>query len=224
MKLLVILLLIVNFGLLSFYVASGYVADHQDVVAAPPPPPYNGPIKLLTPADVDALPKKAPEPAAPVVSVKPVESCYEWGSFNTADSARARAALKKLNLQSTPKAVPKQESTRYWVYIPAQKTMEAAQTKNEEIKALGVNDTLILQDAQWHNAISLGLFKDETLADKFIAKLHGMGVNNAVKSKRGFGNNQTSYAFHNIQPEQLTKLTALKPHFSTGELKQISCD
>ncbi|HEY7986260.1 MAG TPA: SPOR domain-containing protein [Methylophilaceae bacterium] len=227
MKWLVIALLTVNFGLLSFYVASNYVADHQDAVVAPPPPPYNGPIKLLTPADVDALPKKAttPPPApAPVVSVKPTESCYEWGSFNTADSARARAALKKLSLQTTAKAVPKQESTRYWVYIPAQKSIQDAQAKNDEIKAMGVNDTVILQDAQWHNAISLGMFKDETLANKFIDKLHAMGITNAVKTKRGFGNNQTSYTIHNIQPEQLVKLTALKPHFSTGELKQVSCD
>ncbi len=228
MKWLVILLLVANFGLLGFFLASDYMLAHQDAIVTPPPPPYTGAIKLLSDADVAALPKRAPEPA-PVVAVTPTESCYEWGSFNTADSARALSALKKLNLQKpdmqiTAKAVPKQESTRYWVYIPAQKTMEEAQTKNDEIKALGVNDTLILQDAQWHNAISLGMFKDEALANKFIDKLHAMGIKNAIKAKRGFGNNQTSYTIHNVQPEQLVKLTALKPHFSTGELKQVDCN
>jgi cell division protein FtsN len=225
MKLLVIFLLVVNFGLLGFFLASDYMLAHQDAVIAPPPPPYTGAIKLLSDADVAALPKKAPEPTpAPTVSATPTESCYEWGSFNTADSARALSALKKLDLQINAKAVPKQESTRYWVYIPAQKTMQEAQTKNEEIKALGVDDTVILQDAQWHNAISLGMFKDEALANKFIDKLHAMGIKNAVKAKRGFGNNQTSYTIHNVQPEQLEKLTALKPHFSTGELKQVDCN
>ncbi len=228
MKLLVIFLLIVNFGLLSFFLASDYMLAHQDAVVVPPPPPYTGAIKLLSDADVASLPKKAAEPA-PAVSVAPTESCYEWGSFNTADSARALSALKKLKLQMpglqiSAKAVSKQESTRYWVYIPAQKTMEDAQAKNDEIKALGVQDTLILQDSQWHNAISLGMFKDEVLANKFIDKLHAMGIKNAVKAKRGFGSNQTSYTMHHVQPEQLTKLTALKPHFSTGELKQVDCN
>ena len=226
MKWLAMILLAVNFGLLGFFIASNYMLEHQDaVVVPPPPPPYNGPIKILSEQELAAMPKKA----AGAVSepIKPAESCVEWGSFNQTDSARALAALQKLNLQKTDitaKPVAKLESTRYWVYIPPRKSLADAQAKNDEIKALGVEDSLILQDAQWKNAISLGIFKDETLANKFIDKLHGMGVNNAVKLKRGQGKNETSYIIRHVQPEQLLKLTALKPHFSVGEIKQVDCN
>jgi cell division septation protein DedD len=226
MKWVVFFLIVVNFALLGFYQASSYMAEHQEVVAPPPPVPYTGSIKLLSEQELAALTKKTAEP---LPAASPVASCYEWGSFNPADSARALSALRKLELQKpeiqiSAKVVPKLESTRYWVYIPAQKTMEAAQAKNEEIKALGVSDTLILQDAQWHNAISLGMFKDEALANRFIDKLHAMGVKNAVKAKRGQGKNETSYVIRHVMPEQLVKLNELKPHFSTGELKQIDCN
>jgi len=223
MKWLVLILLIANFGLLGFFLASDYMLAHQDAVVTPPPPPYTGAIKLLSEADVAALPKKAPAPA-PAVSVTPTESCYEWGSFNPADSVRALTELKKLDLQITDQPVTKMESARYWVYIPPLNSLEDAQAKNEEIKALGVEDTLILQDTQWKNAISLGIFKNEALANKYIDKLHGMGVDNAVKQKHGQGKTETSYIIRHVQPEQLVKLTALKPHFSAGELKQVDCN
>lgn len=222
MKWVVFALLVLNFALLGFYLASSYMAEPQEAVVATRPP-YNGPIRLLSAQDLAALPKKTPDPAAAAPEIRNVESCFEWGSFNTADAARALAALRKLDLKVTAKKIPRQESTRYWVYIPPLKTLEEAQAKNEEIKALGVEDTMILQDAQWRNAISLGLFKEESLASKFVDKLHGMGIANATKVTRGQGNNQTSYLIRHASPQQAIKLAELKPNFSAGELKQIDC-
>jgi hypothetical protein len=224
MKWVVFALLVLNFALLGFYLASSYMAEPQEASVAPPAsPPYNGPIRLLSAQDLAALPKKTPDPAASAPVMRDIESCYEWGSFKPTDAARALAALKRLNLQATAQQLPKLASGRYWVYIPPLDSPAETQAKRKELRSLGVEETLIVQDVQLRNGISLGLFKEEALADKLIYKLHNLGVENVIKTKRGQGINETNYIIRHISPQQTLKLAELKPHFSASELNQIDC-
>ncbi len=217
-------LLFVNFSLLGFFQASGFIKQQEPDTGTEAVKPVENAIKVLSNEELTAMPKRAPEPpvVAPSVSVL---TCYEWGSFAAADAVRAQTALKKLGLsaitQSQEKSSP--EKTRYWVYIPAQKTLSLAQAKLDELKTLGVAEALIIQDPKWRNAISLGMFKDEKLANDFLEKLRGMGVKSAVKAKRRQGSKETNLIINDVSPEQAQKLTELKPHFSRGELSTIDC-
>jgi hypothetical protein len=218
MKWLVWILLILNFTLLGFFIASSYFAD------PPPDPlavaPYNGPIKILTPEELATMPKKTPEPAAPAPVVV---SCYEWSGIPPGDASRVKLALKKLGLEATAKSQSQDGKTRYWVYLPAQKSMAQAEAKVAELQGMGISDSLIIQDPKWRYAISLGIFKDEALANAFLQKLKGLGVKNAAKIKRDHGNTQTNYSIRNVSPEDAEKLNALKPHFSGSELNAVDC-
>ena len=225
MKWVIWALVIINCAFLGFFQVSRIVKeqaeDTETSVEAPTKTANDNPIKILSDAEVAVLPKRDPEPS-PVVAAP---TCFEWGSFAAADASRAQAALKKLGLSATSKPVEKAsaEKTRYWVYIPPLKTMELAQAKNDELKGLGVEETLIIQEPKLRFAISLGLFKDEKLANEFIAKLRDMGVKGAVKAKRGQSAKEVSLMINNVSSEQAQKLNELKPHFSHGELSAADC-
>lgn len=226
MKWLVWVLLILNFALLGFFLASSYFADPPPEPAAPAP--YTGNIKLLTPEMLAAMPRKAQsaiptEPTAP--TQPPAPTCYEWSGLTSAEAPRASLALRKQDLHATQKNPAESAKKRYWVYIPPQKSLPQAEAKIAEMRMLGIIDSYIVQNTRWRYAISLGIFKDEALASDYLQKLHGMGITTAIKAKRDDGNSssQTSYFISGISALEIPKLDALKPQFPGSELNPVNC-
>ncbi|HEY3326526.1 MAG TPA: SPOR domain-containing protein [Novimethylophilus sp.] len=225
MKWLVWLLLLVNALLLGYFRLDPMphvepVAGHEAIEP--------GKIKILTPDELSGLPKKDQTPSAvqapPPVAPQPVvATCYEWGSFAGADVARARSVLDKLSLEAVARQQAPQDAIRYWVYIPPRKTLEEAQIKVSELKALGVTESYIVQEPLWRFAVSLGVFKDDALASRFLDDLHNRGVRSAVKGRRNHEGGQTSYTIRNASLTQADAFDKLKPDFPGSELKQVSC-
>lgn len=219
MKWLVWLLLLVNVSLLGYFRLDPMphvepAAGHEAIEP--------GKIKILTPDELSGLPKKDQTP--PAVQAPPVATaCYEWGSFAGADVARARSALDKLSLEAVARQQTSQDAIRYWVYIPPRKTLEEAQVKVSELKALGVTESYIVQEPLWRFAVSLGVFKDDALASRFLDDLHNRGVRSAVKGRRNHEGGQTSYTIRNASPTQADAFDKLKPDFPGSELKQVNC-
>lgn len=182
-------------------------------------------IKLLTPAEIEALPKKTPEAAEtqPLATAPVQYNCYEWGSFSTASLPRARDILTKFSMNSVVKQNTSQEATRYWVYIPRQRSLQAAQAKMEELHKLGVQESFVIQDPQWRYAISLGVFKDEQLATKLLDELKGRGVVSAVKGVRNQENGRASLLINQMSSDMAGEIDKLKPDFPGSELKQVTC-
>jgi len=223
MKLLVWLLLLVNVALFGYFRWQATrpgesLAGHEPISAEK--------LKILTPQELDAMPKKVTEtvPAAPAADAAPVHyACYEWGSFSTADVSRARNILDKFNLEATVKQQATQEATRYWVYIPPRKSLEDAQAKMAELKGLGVQESYIVQEPQWRHAISLGVFKDEALANRFLEDLRTRGVRSAVKGARNHESGQAGFFIKNVSAAVAEEIGKLKPDFPGSELKQAAC-
>jgi hypothetical protein len=220
MKWVVWLLLLLNVVLLGYFQLGAQrhvepLAGHQAI------DPDN--LKIISPEELTQLPKKEqpppPEPAPP----PPPAFCYEWGSFAAADAARAKAALDKLGLKATAKPQTPQEAVRYWVYIPPRKSMEEAQAKVEEIKALGVEESYIIEDPKWRYAISLGVFRDGVLATKFVEEMHNRGVRSAVKGQRNQEGGQTGFTINSVAHAQTKEIGKLKSEFPGSELKQVDC-
>lgn len=182
-------------------------------------------IKLLSQADIDALPKKAvPTPAAPIVEPQPVAMCFEWGIFSDASLAKAQKSLSKLAIEAAAKEENSNQHKRYWVYKPPVKTNAEAQKRAAEFKELGVEDIFVVQEEKWKNAISFGIFEDEQLADKLIQELRDKGIKNIEKTLRSNGKGQHSLVLKNVAENDIAELKRLKPDFPTAELKEVSCN
>ncbi len=183
-------------------------------------------ILILTPEQIEALPKistdkDASKEAAPVQAQLPV--CYEWGSFSGVNLNRAHEALKLLSLESSDIKQNPQESKRFWIYIPPKASMELAQEKVEELHNLGIQDSYVVQEPKWRFAISLGIFKDEQLANKLLEDLKNKGVKSALKGVRNQEKEQYSLLINGMTPDKVDQINKLMPEFTGSELKEVNC-
>ncbi|ABE50346.1 MULTISPECIES: SPOR domain-containing protein [Methylobacillus] len=177
-------------------------------------------IKLLTQDEVEALPK-AVESGGTLQNE--AYACYEWGSFSAEGLQRAQAILNQHSLIATVQQKTIQEALRYWVYIPPLPSLQAAQSKVEELKALGVDVSFIIQEAPWRHAISLGVFKDERLANKLLEQLQRQGVRSVQKGVRNQEKGRVSLLINDMSAEMATELIKQSANFPGSELKQVIC-
>lgn len=241
MKKLVLLLVLINLILLSYFNLDHILPSAPKVTAVAINPEK---IKLLTQQQIEALPKKTaesspatPEPAASSVSASDTAktsntasvqttgtSCYEWGIFSATSLTGAQSAASHLSLQPTVKEQTSLEAKRFWVYKPPLKSTEAAQIKASELKALGVQELFVVQDAKWKNAISFGIFEDEKLATNLLKELRAKGVKDVIKASRNQGKGHTSLVFNKLTDAEVAELRKLKPAFPEADLKEVSCN
>ncbi|WP_426111767.1 SPOR domain-containing protein [Massilia sp. PWRC2] len=155
----------------------------------------------------------APEPApAPATTI----ACIEVGSFGAAEGRRFENRLAALKLGQHVKrfALESADPTSYIVYIPAQANKEAAERKASELKSLGVSDYFIMNDASpMKNAISLGVFKSETLAQTLLATLVKQGVHSARILPRGGVPARLAFQFRDIDTVERDRIAELAGSF-----------
>ena len=234
MKLFVWLLVLLNVGLLAYF--------NMDLIA-PKTPSIDHSIQpeKLKILDESALAKMQTKKAQPVIdpaastaqvnvqttaqaATPTPTSCYTWGNFTKTNLPSAQVVLVRLGLQSVinQEAVA-QEDKRFWVYYPPLKSAALAQQKAAEIKALGITELFIVQDSQWRNAISFGLFQDEQLATNLLTELQAKGIKGAAKDLHNPGKSLTSLLIKAVSVEAITELQKVKPEFVGTELVSAAC-
>ena len=231
MKLLVWLLVLLNLGLLAYFNMDSILP--KPAVADRSIQPEK--LKVLTEKNLESMPKKV-EPAAVEAAAAPAtqvnvqtaaqgtSSCYKWGNFTKTNLPSAQVVLVKLGLQSVVnQEVGAQEDRHFWVYYPPLKSAVIAEQKAAEIKALGVGELFIVQDSQWRNAISFGLFQDEQLATNLLNELHAKGVKGATKTLHNPGKLLTSLLIKGVSAETAIELHKIKPEFVGTELAPAAC-
>lgn len=192
-------------------------------------PPFNAErIKLLTPASAPPATPTSPaiQPSPPATPPSPhaAAACMEWGDFSGNDLARAAAALDKLKLGDRLAQRKVEHASGYWVYISTLKTRANADKKVAQLKALGVEEYFIVQEAgKWRNAISLGIFKTEDAAQKFLESLKGKGVKSATVGERMSKFTLTVFVLKNPDAGTTAKVVALQNEFPGSELKATTC-
>jgi hypothetical protein len=115
------------------------------------------------------------------------------------------------------------EAKRFWIYKKPLKSVEAAQAKALELKALGIQDLYIVQDVRWKNAISFGVFEDEQLATNLLNELKAKGVKEVMKALRNQGKGHASLQFNKLTDTEIIELKKLKPAFPEANLKKVDC-
>ncbi len=228
MRLIVLLLLLLNVGLYAYFnmnqLAPAPVTANKEI----------NPEKLIVVSQeaLDAMPNNEPASAMianestsfPQVSEPVKTTCYTWGNFTQTNLPAAQVVLARLGLQSEIKQEQVAiEERRFWVYYPPLKSAELAESKAAEIRALGVQELYIVQDSQWRNAISFGLFQDEQLASSLLNELQNKGVKNATKALRSAGKSLSSLLIKAVSLEAATELQKIKPEFVGTDLAPITC-
>ncbi len=117
-----------------------------------------------------------------------------------------------------------EESGTWWVYIPPQGSSAAAQKKLGEVHALGVEEGYILQEnTRWKFAISLGVFKTEEAAKKFLATLQGKGVRSAQAGPRKHGTDRTFFLVRPADEALAAQVNKLKHAFPESRVTSSPC-
>jgi len=148
--------------------------------AAPAQPSPNAPAPAPAPQPSATAPVEVPAP--PIAEAASLQ-CRAWTGLSAEDAGRLSEQLKASGLQ--PRQSNYESINAWWVRIPPQGSRDAAERKVRELKALGISDYFIVQDAgPTQFAVSLGLFKTENAANQQLSQLRNRGVRSASITTR----------------------------------------
>ena len=167
-------------------------------------------------------PRPAPAPA-PVTALARA-TCLEWGSFGAGELARAQSALDRIALGARARRAQVGVIAGYWVYVPPLRSQAAMERKAAELRNLGVDEYFpILDPGRWRYAISLGVFRSEEGATRYLAQLRQMGVRSATVGEREQRMTQTAFLISEATDEESAKLADLRNEFPGSELRTVEC-
>lgn len=180
------------------------------------------------PAVASVVPVSALAPSsAPVPAIPPKQEariCLEWGEFSGPDLARVKTALAGLKLGDRLGRREVEYHNGYWAYIPALKDKAAVAQKIEQLKARGVEEYFVVQEAgPLLNAISLGVFKTREAAQKFVNDLHARDVGSAQVGERSSKLKATVFVLNGLDAALSARLIALYRDFPESGQKEVPC-
>lgn len=167
----------------------------------------------------------APAPTAPVTVAANLVACVQTGPFSAADARRFEARVASLGLAARQSRVevPFQDVTSRLVYLPPNGGREGAQRRAAELKESGVENFYIMQgDSPLRWAISLGVFKTDSAAQKLVAQLQRQGVRGVQVLPRGPQVMRAAYQYRAIEAALRTRLAGIADDYADGSLRD--CD
>ncbi|MHB0992619.1 MAG: hypothetical protein ACYC3O_11105 [Burkholderiales bacterium] len=248
MKLLALFLLLINF-LVFFWIEWGQTGGqpmpaeiHPEKIslipqageghsaAAPKPVTASAVSSAITPPDKPVTPAANPSVPAKNAVLNAAQknpapsnvSCLNWGPIpaKRADDAQAHLLKFKLGnrLSYTDDATTR--SGPYWVYFPPLPTKLAADAKLSELQGLGLKDIAVVRTGPWKNAISMGLYSREPIADARVADAAKKGVTAKIDA-RGAANR--TYTLSNLTPDEHSALLTMQENFGGPAFKKTTC-
>jgi hypothetical protein len=172
----------------------------------------------LQPERVKLVP---PEELARMAASRRQGTCLELGPVAAGDAARAEGAVNGLAAGLKVSVRRTEESARWWVYLPPLATRQAANQRVAELRRQGIEDSsLISDDPQLRNAVSLGVFRSEDAANKRVDDLRRRGVRGAEIAQRE-GAPARVYVQLRDAPEPVrSRLGELKDAFPGAEVRE----
>jgi hypothetical protein len=146
--------------------------------------------------------------------------CMEWGPFGQADAERAQGMIEPFNLGSRLSVKRVEETAGFWVFFPPQGNKANADKKVDEIKKLGVSDYFVVtEDGANKFAVSLGVFRTEEAANKYLTDLSAKGIKTAKVGAKATQVQKTVFAMRELDSNNVSRLESLKADFPAAELK-----
>lgn len=161
-------------------------------------------------------------PAAPVTDTPDLVTCVQAGPFSTAEARRFEAHIAGLDLAARqPRVeVPFQEVSSRLVYLPPNGGREGAQRRAAELKERGVEKFYIMQaGSPLRGAISLGVFKSDSAAQKLLTQLQRQGVRGVQVLPRGPQVSRAACQYRAIEPGVRTRMTGITDDYPNASLR-----
>ncbi len=156
---------------------------------------------------------------------KELKQCAAWGEFSGKGLAQVQAELAALVLAENLIQTTVEHASGYWVYIPPLKKKAEVQSKIEQLKKMGVDDYfVVLENGAWFNAISLGVFRTEKSAQRYLESLKLKGVRTAQVGERKSKLKFTQFSLKNLDGAGVDKIRSLQREFPDSELKIENCN
>ncbi len=172
-------------ALLSNVVLFAYLQWISPVGDPPPQPPYPGDGSLVlldeetqeAAGQVDDTAPAAPvEPEAQSVPQAPVAACYRSPAYDSEQAARAAMARDAGDaLRSEVRQETVNVDLGYWVYLGPGDSREAAEERLAALAEAGVEDVVVVTEAPYTNAISLGVFSNPERAERHREDIEALG-------------------------------------------------
>jgi hypothetical protein len=163
-------------------------------------------------------------PPRPAVVPSRQRACIEWGAFSAAELPAARDAIGALDLGTRVSAVEVQAIAGWWVYVPPLKNKAEVDRKIAELSEQGVDEYFAVESGgEMRNAISLGIFKSEEAANKYLETLRDKGVRSAQVGPREHRVTQTAFLVRSPDPATSARMAELTTRFPGSELKAKDC-
>lgn len=185
------------------------------------------PVIVSVPAAASTVAESAPTPRLSEELANPpqIKQCLFWGEFSGTGLADARQRLSALNLGGRLQARTIEHASGFWVYMSPLKNQAAVQRKIGQLKALGVSDYFVVQEAgEWQRAISLGVFRTEQAANNYLASLRKQGVRTAKVGERKSKLRFTQFVISNVEAEIESKIRGFQKELPDSELKMSDCN
>jgi hypothetical protein len=175
-------------------------------------------------ADRIRIVRGEPEPEAPPPAPAPVEACMEWAPFSQDELVRARDALASLSLGDRIASAPVSAVANWWVYVPPLPNRLQADREVARLAALGVLDTYVVQDnSDMRFAVSLGIFRSEEAAQRFLEGLKTRRVARAVVGQRPHPLRLNAIYVREPVEAEMKRLAELGAGWPGTELRTAAC-
>lgn len=192
---------------------------------AEPSPPVVAPVPVAVAKVEQVEPAPAPRLADVLANPPQIKQCLFWGEFSGTGLAEAQRRLSALNLGERLQTRTIEHATGFWVYMSPLKNQAAVQRKISQLKALGINDYFVVQEAgEWQRAISLGMFRTEQAANNYLASLRKQGVRTAKVSERKSKLRFTQFVIADVEAQIESKVRGFQKEFPDSELKMSDCN
>lgn len=153
-------------------------------------------------------------------------ACLTWGNLFGVDLLSVRAELSQLGLAADIRELSAGKITVHWVSIPPLRSEREIKRQINRLNHLHVPYLHVQEhlssDSEWHNAISFGMFREQSVAIELVEELKKKGILNVNINKLSL--EQVKLIIREPTEEVQESIYRLTQQFPDSKLESAECE
>lgn len=153
-------------------------------------------------------------------------TCLIWSDLFGVDLLNIRAELSQLGLAADIRELSAGKTTVHWVSIPPLRTEREIKRQINKLNNLNIPYLHIREhvhgDSEWHNAISFGMFREQSIARELEEELKKKGILNVNINKLSL--EQVKLIIREPTEEMQDSIDRLTQQFPDSKLESPECE